>query len=111
MIFRTWKDLDYRVRDTLVIAPALLLALGAVTGGVFYFAPETVTRPAGEVKSLLLHHSSFSTITTLETTEGWYQLEGAVSGARGDIVSIQTTAGYQKACLKSKDSKGCYDFR
>ena len=33
MIFRTWKDLDYRVRDTLVIAPALLLALGAVTGG------------------------------------------------------------------------------
>jgi len=84
---------------------------GSYRGGVFYFAPETVTRPAGEVKSLLLHHSSFSTITTLETTEGWYQLEGAVSGARGDIVSIQTTAGYQKACLKSKDSKACYDFR
>lgn len=110
MIFRTWKDLDYRVRDTLVIAPALLLALGAVTGGLLFCSRDRYSA-CREVKSLLLHHSSFSTITTLETTEGWYQLEGAVSGARGDIVSIQTTAGYQKACLKSKDSKACYDFR
>nr|WP_181718129.1 hypothetical protein [Pseudomonas putida] len=111
MIVRWWDELSVLAKDCLIAAPFVLLFVGLVIWGCIYFAPQTVTRPVGEVKSLMLHNSSFSTITTLETTDGWYQLEGAVSGARGDIVSIETTGGLQKACIESKDSKACFNFR
>lgn len=111
MLVEKWKALDPTVRDHLITVPIVLLLLALVIWTVYHYAPEKVTRPAGEVKSLVLHDSAFSTITTLETTDGWYQLEGAVSGAKGDNVSIQAQGAYRKACIASQDSKACYDIR
>lgn len=105
MLVKKWKAIDPTVRDYLIAVPIALMLVALVILGGYHYSPDKVTRPAGEVKSLVLHDSAFSTITTLETTDGWYQLEGAVSGAKGDVVSIQAQGAYRKACIASQDRR------
>ncbi|WP_137162210.1 hypothetical protein [Pseudomonas asiatica] len=72
--------------------------------------PEPVSRSAGTVKSLQLHNTALSTVTTIETTEGWYQVQGAVSASKGDPVRILTEGNARGACVASDGSESCFNM-
>lgn len=91
----------------------LILAVIAVIGsaGVILYEPETKNRSAGTLTSLQLHETTFSRLTSVETTEGWYQVQGAVSASKGDPVTIKTSSYAQVLCIESRDGTSCYTVR
>jgi hypothetical protein len=90
-----------------------ILALIAVIGiaAVIFYTPETKDRSAGTLTSLQLHETTFSRLTTVETSEGWYQVQGAVSASKGDPVTIKTSSYARDLCIESHDGTSCFTVR
>jgi hypothetical protein len=104
---------------------ALVLAYGAI----FLFAISLQVPPfktshqplllssmaaAGQIQSLQLHQTTFSTSTTVVTSTGSYQVEGGVSAKSGDEASLkQEKDTLQKItrtslCVDSKIQSRCF---
>ncbi|KZN20708.1 MULTISPECIES: hypothetical protein [Pseudomonas] len=108
---------QYRRR---VLVWGLVLAVVAGAMGLSYHekvAPSPPTEsetPAGAIQSLQLHQTSFSTSTTLVTTNGTYQVYGAVSASSGDHVNLKTEKtqyGEKKSvCVTSEIKSACYQL-
>ena len=103
------EDGDLEVGKIIVLTFAAIAVIG-IAIAVFY-APETKSRPAGTLTSLQLHETTFSRLTTVETSEGWYQVQGAVSASKGDAVSIKSSGYAQDVCIESRDGTTCYTVR
>lgn len=72
-------------------------------------APEVSA--AGQIQSLQLHETAFSTSTTVVTNTGIYQLHGGVSASAGDSVSLKRETYPLKLtslCVESKIKTQCY---
>jgi hypothetical protein len=76
--------------------------------------PSTVITEAGTVKEIRLHETTFSTSSTVTTSNGIYQVRGGVSAATGDAVRIESQEGGQyppakkSLCVKSTIKTACY---
>lgn len=74
--------------------------------------PIELVTPAGAIQSIQLHETSFSTSTTVVTTEGTYQVHGAVSAASGSPVTLKKeTSQYGEqtsVCVTSDIKTACY---
>lgn len=94
----------------------------AVVGGYFIISPMIPRDPvppppapeistAGQIQSLQLHETAFSTSTTVVTETGTYQVHGGVSASAGDTVSLKReTHPIQQTslCVESKIKAQCY---
>lgn len=73
--------------------------------------PPSITS-AGTVTAIQLNNSTFSTSTSLETTDGIYQVAGAVSGQIGDHadLKVETMLGMKvtSVCVESTVKPHCY---
>lgn len=72
-------------------------------------AGAPIATSAGQVVSLELHDTTFSISTTVTTSTGTYQVNGAVSAAKGDTVYIDGVAR-RVICVDSSIKLGCYDL-
>lgn len=102
-----------------------LIILGLVIGGLLLFrmtrdhaprsAPAVTWQPAGVVKNITLHSTTFATESTVRTSTGVFQVRGGVSAAAGDAarikrdppvgaLEIQVTS----LCIESAIKTACY---
>lgn len=95
-------DIVKIVGCTFAVVAIVIIVLACV------YWPQTTIRPAGVVNDLQLHETTFSTVTTVETSEGWYQTEAAVSASKGDAVTIKARGSALQICIDSKDRPSCY---
>jgi len=104
----------FRRRSVLIsIAVALYMT-------ILHFIPVRSEPPpvpkivrAGQIQSVSLHEAAFATSTTVVTTTGVFQVEGAVSSTIGDsaTLSTDTRSGYGEAkslCVESAVKSACY---
>lgn len=79
-------------------------------------AAEPVTERVGTIESLELHETAFSTSTTVRTSDGIFQVNGAVSAKEGDSVTLKTLdrAGRttsREVCIASTIMPACYPVK
>lgn len=69
---------------------------------------------AGQIKQIKLLDTMFSSISTVETSVGIYQVRGAVSAEVGDTAKLnqEISGSFKKAslCIDSKIKFKCYDI-
>ncbi|TJY57257.1 hypothetical protein E4T66_17775 [Sinimarinibacterium sp. CAU 1509] len=76
-------------------------------------APVLAERSAGTVESVEVHHTAFDVSSTVRTTDGTYQVSGAVSAAPGDSAvfrewSNPAGSDYPRLCVASRIKSVCY---
>lgn len=74
--------------------------------------PAPTFESAGSVVRIQLHESAFTSSSSVETTEGVFQVQGAVSGAAGDVATMKTVDQHgmvkSELCIESKYKSACY---
>lgn len=74
--------------------------------------PAPTFESAGSVVRIQLHESAFSSSSSVETTEGVFQVQGAVTGASGDVATMKTVDQHgvvkRELCIESKFKSACY---
>ncbi|MEX6780188.1 hypothetical protein [Pseudomonas aeruginosa] len=98
----------------------LMLGGVALIVGVFASLPTKPVAPppaptfesAGSVIRIQLHESAFSSSSSVETTEGVFQVQGAVTGSSGDVATMKTLDQHgvvkSELCIESKFKSACY---
>ena len=102
-------DGEFNIGKIVVLTFAFIAAIAFTIA--FFNKPETKIRPAGNLISLQLHETTFSWLTSVETSEGWYQVQGAVSASKGDAVKIKSSGDSQDVCIESRNETSCYSIR
>lgn len=76
--------------------------------------PPPVVTQAGVVHSILLRETAFSTSTSVETSEGTFQVRGAVTATPGDHVEMMVEIDHgvkgTSLCIASKFKTACYSL-
>lgn len=96
----------------------LVVAYGAISTAVHWNDPPPPPPPeptyvsAGNVQSISLHPTTFSTESTVITTAGTFAVHGGVSAAVGDRAEIKSlypsTLNARELCITSSIKTACY---
>jgi hypothetical protein len=99
-------------RFYIVMIPVMLVVCALTETGPKLTPKPPIEEPAGQILSIQLHETSFSTTSTIETSSGTYQVQGAVSAAIGNQVTLiaQKTpqVGPASICVASEIKTWCY---
>lgn len=76
-------------------------------------APPPTFTDAGSVVSVQLHDTALSTSTSVATSQGTFQVRGAVTAAPGDVARIKKAVDYgtvekTSLCIESQFKSACY---
>lgn len=108
------KKVHKRLGFTLLVIIAILWIGLTIPKSPVPPNPEPEITPAGTVKALQLHSTTFTTETTVQTSVGTYQVGGAVSASVGDVASLKrVTKPYGTAtffCVESQIKNACYSL-
>ncbi|KSC77000.1 hypothetical protein AO888_03305 [Pseudomonas aeruginosa] len=100
-------------RRTFLMLGGVALIVAVIGSSKPVAAPPAPTfEPAGSVVRIQLHESAFSSSSSVETTEGVFQVQGAVTGASGDVATMKTVDQHgvvrRELCIESKFKSACY---
>ncbi|WP_273767041.1 hypothetical protein [Aeromonas hydrophila] len=116
-LIRWWNEYGSPYLMTLVVGVACLAVYHAMFAGPISESrqshPEVI--PAGKVVDIKLHGLMFFSKSTVTTTTGIYQVNGAVSAIIGDASFLKTEAVSNKSkknslCIKSEVKTDCYSI-
>lgn len=90
----------------------IVAAWGAMPDKPVPSPPAPTIESAGSIVRIQLHESAFASSSSVETTEGVFQVQGAVTGAAGDVATVKTVdhLGMVKSelCIEAKFKSACY---
>ncbi len=90
----------------------IVTAWGAMPNKPVPLPPAPTIESAGSIVRIQLHESAFSSSSSVETTEGVFQVQGAVTGAAGDVATMKTVDQHgmvkSELCIEAKFKSACY---
>lgn len=109
------RKCNRRLFLAVVLIGLVLLAPWPSSGRSLIVPSEPVYESAGKIQAIVLHEASFSSTTSITTTEGVFQVAGAVSASIGDEAKVKRwmTGSVQHAelCIESKFKPSCSALR